>query len=122
MCRVLENTLFRRILAILTGIAVMVCFSLAAAEPLRAAGLAAEWQGGLSRGVYYFFPGKTGDPALFAKSDDTRVSHLRIDYQRIVTPWGVNGLLDTFYLSQSKTSLKSGAVNKIEANILKLRI
>ena len=123
MFRIVGNALPRSILTILTAIAVMVSFSLAATEPLRAAGLAVEWRDGLSGGDYYFFPEQTGDPVQFTKADYTRFSHLRIESLRFFTSLGgVNGPDCTSRFSQLGTGSKNGSVGIKDFILLKLRI
>ena len=119
---IVGNALSRGIIITLMAIAVLGSYSLAAAEPIRAAGLAAEWQGGLSGGAYFFFPEQTKDPALFAQSDDTRNLPLRMDSQRVSTFWGVNGSEDTFYTSQFRKNSKNGIVSIKDTIIVNLRI
>ena len=123
MRRIAGNAVPRSIIMILTAVAVLACFSMAAAAPMRAAGLMAEWQGGLSGKAYYFFPVQTGDPAQFTNSEDDRFSHLRSEPLRFFALWGgVDGLKDTFFISQFRIDSKNGITSLKETIDLKLRI
>lgn len=123
MTRIVGNVLSRSIIIILTAIAVMGSFSLAAAEPMRTAGLAAEWQGGLSGGkAYYFYPEQTGDPALVAFSDDTWNSPVRADSQKAFSPLGEIGTGNTFFFSQFRKNSKNAVISIKDTILLILRI
>jgi len=122
MYRIVGNVLPRSILIILTAIAVMGSFSLAAAEPVRAAFLAAEWRAGLSEEAYYFFSENDGDMELFVKSDDNRNIYLRIDSQRVSASSGLNRPGRTYCPSQFWAILKNGFLSNEEIILLKLRV
>ena len=104
-------TLPRSIIKILTITAVLVSFSLAAPEPLRATIFTTKWLSERPR-----------DPALCEKSDDACNSSFRLDSQRVFTPWRENRPGQTFYLSQFNKNLLNGYVSTKDAIILKLRI
>jgi len=121
MHRIRGKVLPCNILTILTAIAVMGSFSLAAMESLRAAGLTAG-QDGLSNEAYYFFPEQTEDAAMLAHSDDDRNSTLRMDSHRVFNSWGLSGPEHTFCLLRVLKNSKNGFVSTKDTIILKLRI
>ena len=113
MCRIFG---LRSKVTIVTAIAVMVCFSLAAAQAAvigSIAGFEAEGGGALSGGAL----------AFFAKSDDANFSQLQTDLQRFFAPLGViNGPGNAFYPSQLRISSKNSSMSFIDTILLKLRI
>ena len=117
------NALPRNLVIILTAIAVMISFSLAAAEPLRAADFALmERTGSLAGGAWYSFPQQAGDPVVFTKAEDTRFSPLRAESQRFFAPFGMSGSGNTLCSSRFRTNSKCGFVSIKETILLKLRI
>ena len=113
MYRIRNNYLPHIAITILTVIAVMVNFSL----PVRAAGSGVDQIGG----ACYYFPEQAGNPALFAKSDDNRNSLFRVDFQKLFSPWGMNGVGYTFLSSRVKINAKFDSVNIKDTIPLKLR-
>ena len=123
MIRIGGNALPRSIVMFLAVIVVMVSFALTAAEPLRAARTAAEWQTGLSGGTCYSFPEQTVDPVLIAKSDDTSVLQQLIESQQLFTACGgVNGSGDAVFPSRFRIFSKNDSVDIKNTILLKLRI
>jgi len=111
----------RRIITILSSIAVILSFFLAGAGALQITGSDAAKAGGLSEKAYYFFTGSSGDPALVTQDDDSSGLFLRMDFQKLPASWGVPNSGYILYASRFRAALKYGFVNITDSIILKLR-
>jgi len=116
------NSLFSRIIIFLSLCIAVISFSLAAAEPIRSTGVAAE-RTGIPRGeTFYYYPGDAGEPVVVSQAGDSDDTNHKKDKQRFFSFFGVKSTCIAFFASRYKTNQKYISMNSKETILLKLRI
>jgi hypothetical protein len=101
-------------IAAFTILALVAGFCLMIAEPPRAAG-DAEWAANV-------VPSVAGEPALLLKTEDSRFSAPRTEFQRVFTPGGAHGAVFVFHQPSFRLHATTGRIDIENTILLKLRI
>jgi len=112
----------RSIVTVLTTFAMLVSFSLAAAEPLQAASSIAAQSRGLSGETSCFLQYLAGELIVVTPADDSHTPPLPMDFQRDLSAGETESAGRNFYSSQYRISSKTGSFSIKDTILLKLRI
>lgn len=117
-----RGSLIRSAITVITVIATVIGFSLAAGEPMKTAGFTAFRTGGINGQTYYFFPDETGELFIFSRAGDSDDNSFRKDQHRFYSFPGINGAVNSVCVSRYNQNQKSGTANSKDTILLKLRI